>query len=454
VSGWTTYNIQIFGVPVVTWTPGPTLSIPYNARATFSFTSTDAVTCSYYDVDIVSATTSEIALSPLNATTSLPQWVNVGPYQKDFKRRVICQNPFGQAGSADIYVTVLQNNASCGTFTVPSYVTPGQIFSGTITMVNSGVNANPWLKDANSATPHRLGSANPQDNTVWGLSRVSLPNDVAAGGTGTFTTNFTATTTPGDYAFSWRMLEEAVQWFGPVCDPVTPNSNKIRVKDPQLAVLPANYGFPDQVAGDPAKTILLHVSNLGGGNIAGGNITGFSGPFSCTTLCDFTLGPGETKDISISFAPSATGSYGTTLHVNATSQPTVDVTTYGNGIEKLVFSTDPTATVSTNPLDFGDSATSRAKYLNFILKNQSLSQPAGTVVSIIPDNPVFTCVSGCSFTLPPSSSSTVSMQTIRMKYLPTVLGPSTGTMVIGTTPPVTVDLIGVGVKPTFTTQEK
>jgi hypothetical protein len=349
-------------------------------------------------------------------------------------------------------VTVLQNNAACGTITVPSYVTPGQVFSGTISMVNSGTN--PWLSDANSATPHRLGSQNPQDNATWGVSRVGLSANVPAGNTATFTTNFTAPTTEGDYAFSWKMVEETVQWFGATCDPLTSIGNKIRVKNPQLAVLPANYGFPDQVAGDPASTLLLHVANLGGGNISGGNITGFSGPFNCTSSCNFTLGPGETKDISISFAPMATGTFSTTLSVNATGQTSVPVTTYGNGVEKLVVSTDPTATVSTNPLDFGESATTRPKYLNFTIKNQSLSQSGGTVTGITPTNPVFTCVTGCSFTLPPSTSSTPSIQTIRLKYVPTVIGTSTGQMVIGTTPTTTVDLIGVGVKPAFTTTEK
>ncbi len=449
VSGWTTYSITIYGIPTVTWTPGASATIPYNGTLSFGYTSTDATSCSYYDLNPSTGAIQSTIWS--NGATS-SSWTNAGPYQADFRRKVVCQNPFSQTGSAEIYVTVQQNNAACGTFSIPNYVTPGQIFSGTITMVNNGTN--PWLMTGNSATPHRLGSQNPQDNSMWGTNRVNLSANVPAGGTGTFTTNFTATSTEGAYPFSWRMVEETVQWFGPTCDPTTASGTKIIVMNPKLAVQPANYGFPDQVAGDPAQTMLLHVSNLGGGNITGGNITGFSGPFTCTSVCDFTLGPGETKDISISFAPSATGTYSTILHVNATGQASVDVSTYGNGVEKLVVSTDPSATVSTNPLDFGDAPTTRPKYLNFNIKNQSLSQSGGTVSGITTTNPVFTCFSGCSFTLPPSTSSTPSVAKIRMQFLPTALGTATGQMTIGTTPPVTIDLTGVGVKPQFTTEEK
>jgi hypothetical protein len=60
-----------------------------------------------------------------------------------------------------------------------------------------------------------LGSQNPQDNSTWGFNRVSLPSSpIAAGQNATFTFTAAAPMTAGVYAFSWRMVQDGVQWFG------------------------------------------------------------------------------------------------------------------------------------------------------------------------------------------------------------------------------------------------
>jgi len=107
----------------------------------------------------------------------------------------------------------LTNNASCGAINVPATVTAGQPFAASVTMNNTGTK--PWATDA---TPHRLGSANPQDNLIWGTGRVSLPfSPINPGSAVTFFFNPTAPSTPGTYSFDWRMVEDGVEWFGPVC---------------------------------------------------------------------------------------------------------------------------------------------------------------------------------------------------------------------------------------------
>jgi len=79
----------------------------------------------------------------------------------------------------------------------------------------------------------RLGSQNPQDNTIWGLNRIELPTaSVSQGGQVTFNFYVTAPYTGGTYNFQWRMVKEYVEWFGdytpniavdvfsgPTCDP-------------------------------------------------------------------------------------------------------------------------------------------------------------------------------------------------------------------------------------------
>lgn len=105
------------------------------------------------------------------------------------------------------------NNASCVGITAPDSVIAGQNFSATVTMSNTGTK--PWTTDA---SPHNLGSQNPQDNLRWGLGRVALPSSpINSGQSATFNFTATAPTTPGTYPFDWKMVEDTVEWFGQTC---------------------------------------------------------------------------------------------------------------------------------------------------------------------------------------------------------------------------------------------
>ena len=99
------------------------------------------------------------------------------------------------------------NNATFVTQVVPFTVAPGHLYNASITMKNSGFGS--WTPGS-----HKLGSQNPQDNGVWGLSRIALPTAVPAGGQVTFNFMLQAPTAPGTYNFQWRMLQEGVDWFG------------------------------------------------------------------------------------------------------------------------------------------------------------------------------------------------------------------------------------------------
>ena len=101
------------------------------------------------------------------------------------------------------------NNAAFVSQSVPTVMTPGQIYAVSVTMQNTGTTT--W----SSSTHHRLGTQNPQDNTIWtGLTRVALPHNVAPGQNVTFSFNVTAPSTPGMYNFQWKMVQDLVEWFG------------------------------------------------------------------------------------------------------------------------------------------------------------------------------------------------------------------------------------------------
>jgi hypothetical protein len=102
------------------------------------------------------------------------------------------------------------NDAEFVSQDVPESLAPGENATARVTMRNTGNTT--WSEEAE----YRLGSQNPQDNTLWNSGRIRLPAgvSVAPGGTHTFEFSITAPTTPGNYDFQWRMLQERVEWFG------------------------------------------------------------------------------------------------------------------------------------------------------------------------------------------------------------------------------------------------
>ncbi|GAC1346739.1 MAG: hypothetical protein NVSMB27_10840 [Ktedonobacteraceae bacterium] len=93
--------------------------------------------------------------------------------------------------------------------TVPSPMISGRSYTVSVTMLNTGNST--WTPGGSN--PIRLGAQNPQDNTIWGLSRVDIPSAIKPGAAATFTFTVTAPAS-GSYNFQWRMVQEGMAWFG------------------------------------------------------------------------------------------------------------------------------------------------------------------------------------------------------------------------------------------------
>lgn len=93
---------------------------------------------------------------------------------------------------------------------VPTTLSAGETRPVSVTLRNSG--SSTWTQGDN----YKLGSKNPQDNTLWNDGRVllSATESIAPGQQKTFTFNITAPSTPGTYNFQWGMLREYIAWFG------------------------------------------------------------------------------------------------------------------------------------------------------------------------------------------------------------------------------------------------
>lgn len=112
------------------------------------------------------------------------------------------------------------NDAAFVSQVVPTTLAAGQTKTVSITMRNTGTTT--WAPDG--PLGYKLGTQNPQDNTLWlpgGNNRIYLaPEDsIGPGQYKTFTFDIKAPTSPGTYNFQWRMVQEAIEWFGAL----TPN---------------------------------------------------------------------------------------------------------------------------------------------------------------------------------------------------------------------------------------
>jgi hypothetical protein len=110
------------------------------------------------------------------------------------------------------------NSSTFTSQSIPSPMIAGQQYSVTVTMANNG--SSTWT----AATDYKLGGQSPHDSTVWNLpsggNRVLLGagDSIAPGQSKAFTFPVRAPATPGGYPMQFRMVREAVEWFGAFTD--------------------------------------------------------------------------------------------------------------------------------------------------------------------------------------------------------------------------------------------
>ena len=89
--------------------------------------------------------------------------------------------------------------------------------SMTATLITATRPITVWMKNTGNTTwrvgQHFMGIQNPPDNMTWGINRLKLSANVAAGASGTFTGTIAAPP-PGYHDMQWQILEEGGAYFG------------------------------------------------------------------------------------------------------------------------------------------------------------------------------------------------------------------------------------------------
>lgn len=158
------------------------------------------------------------------------------------------------------------DNAAFVTQSVPAAMTAGQTSTVSVTMRNTGTTT--WAPSRDLG--YKLGTQSPQDNTLWtGTSRVYMnPGEsVIPGQSRVFTFNITAPATPGSYNFQWRMVHEAVAWFGAFSPNVAVN-----VTAPPVTLCPGVSVTPDGTTdlGPAIQSCIDHIAAGGTLNLPPG----------------------------------------------------------------------------------------------------------------------------------------------------------------------------------------
>ena len=208
------------------------------------------------------------------------------------------------------------NNASCGGITASDSVTAGQSFSASVTMQNTGTKA--WTTDS---TPHNLGSQNLPDNWTWGTNRVGLPSSpINPGQSATFSSNFTAPTTPNTYSFSWKMVEDGVDWFGETC---SKNITVSATPKSHIVLSPTSFSFTGVSGGATPSGQTLNIGNTGNATLGW---TGSTNQNWChLSSGSGSISAGSSQNITVTVdAPSNVGSFNCIITIsgaNADNSP-------------------------------------------------------------------------------------------------------------------------------------
>jgi hypothetical protein len=118
----------------------------------------------------------------------------------------------GAALGAEVDLAV-RNDAAFVRQSVPESMVASSTNALSITFRNTGVTT--WTPDAQYA----LGI--PDNSMLWGVVRARLARPVFPGEEAVFEFSVVAPAVAGSHLLSWRMVQEAVEWFGPDTPPVS-----------------------------------------------------------------------------------------------------------------------------------------------------------------------------------------------------------------------------------------
>lgn len=173
--------------------------------------------------------------------------------------------------------------AQLNIISVPLFAPQGLPFQAVFQVINTG---NVTL-NCSGPNPVRIGSQEPQDNSNWGLTRISLPYDLLPGQSVEITETFSSGL-KGPLQFAWQMVQERVAWFG--------NVASTTIYTPLILPLPPNPG-DGSIVGQAIINTRPYLTNMGTQSLIWGAPQ--SGKFAILSASIWQgLDPGNTADMA------------------------------------------------------------------------------------------------------------------------------------------------------------
>lgn len=268
--------------------------------------------------------------TPPLANTAYHWWV--APVNGNYKDILVADGSIGF--TPNCAPPPAANNSSCGAVSAPASVVAGQNFSASATVNNIGTKQ--WKTLAPSASHQLVAVTSPGvwAGALWGLGGYDLPyTPVGSDQSATFHITATAPSAPGTYNFSWQMIEQGVEFFGPVCSSAKP----ITVTAPPDTASCVVTNKPASIAPNTRFTATVQVTNTGGATWThpGGSILAIGDYFLAGSIgddWDTKWNPGGQATVMpvASMAPGAVQNF----TVNATSPATAGAQSFNFQMQK------------------------------------------------------------------------------------------------------------------------
>ena len=227
-------------------------------------------------------------------------------------------------------------------------------------------------------------------------------------------------------------------------DPATPSTVPLSGTGvrPNLVVSPAPLAFGNQRVGSPTAARTVTVENTGSGPVAITAIATTSPAFTVTPTAPGNLGPGQSRQLSVAFNPSALGPVSAELRITTdeATPSSAPVALSGTGVAPNLQVT-PT-TLAFNELRVGNSATQQVT-----VRNTGTGPIRITGLAITAGQP-FTVSPNAAFDLEPNTS-----QVLDVTFSPSAQSAASAALTVTTNDPgflsTTINLSGMGVRPTL-----
>jgi hypothetical protein len=249
-------------------------------------------------------------------------------------------------------------------------------------------------------------------------------------------------TSPGTFSQTLAITHNATNQINPLSIPVSGTGTTASIN---IDINPSSLNFGNIFVGKSA-TQTFTITNLSNStDVLEGNINNLSGPFSVVTGGGtFTLAPGKSQSVTISFSPGSEGTFSETLFIthNATNQGSpAKVSLNGTGQALIQLSVVPSS------IDFGNILVGQSSTQTLTIKNEATSTGTleGTVGTL--SGPFSIMKGGGPFSLAPGKSLSVVLN-----FSPTSAGTFSQLLTIthnatGQTSPADISITGTGVLP-------